>query len=240
MNTFFDCNLDRSNPSITRAQALSSEALKNFVRDINLVDIWRLQNPTARDYTYFSPHHNMFSRIDYILSTPDLIPTIDKMVFLPRIISDHNAIMTLFNFDFLQGKSSRWRFNTTLLRNEKYLAQVKPKLVEFININKDSVSDKVVVWSAIKGFLRQNAIGFSSYLKRSRTQKITQMEQACCKLERELKDNYSNQVATKLRSVRAELDNTLRQRAELMMHITKHKYYTDSSKPSRLLALTLK
>lgn len=182
----------------------------------------------------------MFSRIDYILSTPDLIPTIDKMVFLPRIISDHNAIMTLFNFDFLQGKSSRWRFNTTLLRNEKYLAQVKPKLVEFININKDSVSDKVVVWSAIKGFLRQNAIGFSSYLKRSRTQKITQMEQACCKLERELKDNYSNQVATKLRSVRAELDNTLRQRAEFMMHITKHKYYTDSSKPSRLLALTLK
>lgn len=112
--------------------------------------------------------------------------------------------------------------------------------MEFININKDSVSDKAVVWSAIKGFLRQNAIGFSSYLKRSRTQKITKMEQACCKLERELKDNYSNQIATKLRSVRAELDNTLRQRAEFMKHITKHKYYTDSSKPSRLLALTLK
>lgn len=40
--------------------------------------------------------------------------------------------------------------------------------------------------------------------------------------------------------MRAELDDILRQRVEFMMHITKHRYYTDSSKPSRLLALMLK
>ena len=140
----------------------------------------------------------------------------------------------------MKGNTSSWRFNTTLLRNEKYFAQVKLRLEEFININKDSVSDKAIIWSAIKGFLRHNAIGFSSYLKKSRMQKITQLEQSCSNLERELKDNYSNEVEAKLRSVRAELDNILRQRVECMMHITKHRYYPDSSKPSSLLALTLK
>ncbi len=36
------------------------------------------------------------------------------------------------------------------------------------------------------------------------------------------------------------LKGLLRQRTEYFMHITKHKYYIDGSKPSRLLALTLK
>ncbi len=43
-----------------------------------------------------------------------------------------------------------------------------------------------------------------------------------------------------LKTMRAELDNLLTQRVEFLMHITMHRYYTDSSKPSCLLALTLK
>lgn len=165
MNTFFDSSLDRSNPSITHSQALSSNALKNFAKDINLSDIWRIQNPAARDYTYFSSNHKMFSRIDYMLATPSLIPTADKIIFLPRNVSDHNAILTSFNLDFLQSSPSRWRFNITLLKNEKYLSQVRTGLVEFIDINKDSVTDQTILWSVIKGFLRHNAIGFHRTLK---------------------------------------------------------------------------
>lgn len=233
MNTFFDSSLDRSNPSITHSQTLSSNALKNFAKDNNLVDIWRIQNPTVRDYTYFSPHHKMFSRIDYMLATPSLIPTVEKVEFLPRNISDHNAIITSFNLDFLRGSPSRWRLNICLLKNEEYLLQVKTRLVEFININENPVSDNAIVWLAIKGFLRHNAIGFSSYLKKCRLQKISLLEQDCSNLERELKDNYSNEVEIKLKSVRAELDDILRQLVEFMMHATKHRYYTDISKPSR-------
>ena len=76
------------------SQALSSNALKNFTKDINLVDIWRIQNPTVRDYTYFSGYRKMFSRIAYNLATPNLIPTVDEIVFLPCNIADHNAIIT--------------------------------------------------------------------------------------------------------------------------------------------------
>ncbi len=87
--------------------------------------LMKIQNPTAKDYTYSSPHHKMFSRIDYILPTPDLILTVDSVVFLPWNISDHNAVITSFNLNFIQGRPSRWRFNTTLLKNEVYLSQVK-------------------------------------------------------------------------------------------------------------------
>lgn len=69
------------------------------------------------------------------------------------------------------------------------------------------------------------AIGFSSYLQKCRFKKISQLEQTCSNLESELKDNYSNEVETKLKSVKAELDDILRQWVEFLMHTTKHRYY---------------
>ncbi len=46
----------------------------------------------------------------------------------------------------------------------------------------------------------------------------------CDNLVKELKDSYNNEVEVQLKSVRAELDNLLRQQVEFMMHITKHRY----------------
>lgn len=182
----------------------------------------------------------MSSRIDYILASAQLFSTAELIDFLPRHLSDHNPILATFNFDSIKRKSSRWRFNATLLQNEEYLAQLEPKLVEFIDINKDSVSDPMLVWASIKGFLRNNAISFSSQLQRSRLQQISNLEQKCKTLEEDLNRNYTQEKEYELKVEQAELNNLLKYRVEYLMHITKHKYYSEGSKPSRLLALTLK
>ena len=55
MNTFFDCSLDRSNPTITHSQALSSDALKNFAKDINFGGYLEGSEPySQRLYILFS------------------------------------------------------------------------------------------------------------------------------------------------------------------------------------------
>lgn len=182
----------------------------------------------------------MSSRIDYILASAQLFSTAELIDFLPRHLSDHNPILATFNFDSIKRKSSRWRFNATLLQNKEYLAQLEPKLVEFIDINKDSVSDPMLVWASIKGFLRNNAISFSSQLQRSRLQQISNLEQKCKTLEEDLNRNYTQEKEYELKVEQAELNNLLKYRVEYLMHITKHKYYSERSKQSRLLALTLK
>ncbi len=102
------------------------------------------------------------------------------------------------------SSSSRRRpsncLNTTLLKNKEYFLQLKPKLEEFINLDKESASDLSLVWSAIKGFIRNNAISFSSHLKKSKMQAIFQLEKACTELERDLLSNYSNEVELKLKT----------------------------------------
>ncbi len=36
-----------------------------FLKDLNIMDLWRLLNPSTKDYTYFSGRHSSYSRIDF-------------------------------------------------------------------------------------------------------------------------------------------------------------------------------
>lgn len=188
MNAVFDNILDRSTTSATHTQISSSKALCNLAKDLNLVDLWRLQNPSFKDYTYYSPYHKSFSTIDFLLISSELISASSSMNLLPRHISDHNPIVTTFHFDIVkQHKAARWRFNASLLQNEDFLTRLKPELTHYIDINKGSVENPMFLWASIKGCLRNNAIRFSSYLKRNRQQQISNLEDKCKDLENQLK-----------------------------------------------------
>lgn len=241
MNTVFDNTLDRSAAVATHIQITSSKALGNLAKDLNLVDLWRLHNPSSRDYTFYSPSHKSFSRIDYLLISSELVSASSSINLLSRHISDHNPIEATFSFgDIRNNKSSRWRFNSSLLQNESFLNQLKLELNEFIDINKGSVENPMFLWASIKGFLRNNAIRFSSHNKHNRLRQISDLEQKCERIEGQLKRNYSKDMESQLKTHQAELNILLRHRVEYLMHITKHKYYSQGSRPSHLLALTLK
>lgn len=140
----------------------------------------------------------------------------------------------------LKNKATRWKFNPTLLKNVSLTLSCVKNLSEFIELNRNSVSDVSVVWAAIKSFIRNNAIGFGSYLHKTRLQNITNLEEQCKAIENYLKRNYSEIIENELKSKQAELNDLLRNRAEYMIHITQRKYYAEGSRLSRLLALTLK
>ena len=57
MNAVCDLELDRSTSTFTYGQQNSSMALNTMICDLNVVDIWRLQNPFTKDYNCFSPCH---------------------------------------------------------------------------------------------------------------------------------------------------------------------------------------
>lgn len=240
MNALANISLDKSSTTMSGSQESASKALNNFIKDLNLTDVWRMYNPSVRDYTFFSSRHKAFSRIDYILVSSTLLPLVQAIDFLPRYLSDHNPIISTFNYGKIKNRSTRWRFNSTLLKDDEYLKQLRSKLTEFICINKNSVSDTTIFWAAIKGFLRNNAIGYSSHIHKNRLQKISTLENQCQALEKDLKRDYSITKENELKLKQAELNDLLRNKAEYMIHITKHKYYAEGSRPSHLLALTLK
>uniref|UniRef100_A0A8B9HZL3 exodeoxyribonuclease III n=1 Tax=Astyanax mexicanus TaxID=7994 RepID=A0A8B9HZL3_ASTMX len=72
-NSVVDNSLDRMyNTQALNQSNASSNLLRDFLTDLNLIDPWRTINPSNRDYTFFSSRHKSYSRIDYIFMSPGL------------------------------------------------------------------------------------------------------------------------------------------------------------------------
>lgn len=240
MNAVLDLEQDRSGATHTKAQQQVSEMFKTTMDSLHLIDIWRLHNPTTKDYTFFSTRHLSHSRIDYMLCSTELRPMFPSIVMEPAILSDHSPIISTFNCNTSGGKSRRWQFNTSLLQNKEFDIEFRAKLTEFLLINTDSTTDPLYVWQAAKGFIRDFTSSFSAHLKRQRQERIKELEELCQSLEHKLKSKFSRIIYNTLVTNRAELNDLLRRRAEFLMHRVRQNYYTNGSKPSRLLALKLK
>lgn len=239
-NAVGDVKLDRSSQVVSAAQHQASSDLNAFLTNLNLFDAWRSHHPDVRDYTFFSSSHKTFSRIDHVFLSQSLSPAVHSCSILPMTISDHNPVQIEIDVGIKIKKSPRWRFNTTLLQNETFLTEFKTGLLDFLSINRDSVSDPIFVWMATKGFIRSFCISFSSNLNKVRNQRVKILEQRCNILEGQLKTCYSRSVENSLTAAKHELNDILRRKAEFLIHRVRQTYYFHGSRPSKLLALKLK
>ncbi len=63
-NAVINPALDKSQSDTTASP--SSKLLNKFITELNLIDLWRIQNTKAKVFTFFLIDTRTFSRIDYI------------------------------------------------------------------------------------------------------------------------------------------------------------------------------
>lgn len=52
-----------------------------------LIDVWCTSNPTAREFTYYSDMHNIYTQIDYLICSPNLSSCRLSASIIPNIWS---------------------------------------------------------------------------------------------------------------------------------------------------------
>ncbi len=134
------------NPALDKSQSdttanPSSKLLNKFITELNLIDLWRIQNTKAKDFTFFSNRHKTFSRIDYIFLSPSLISSNSSISILPILLSDHSAVLCGVPLSDVKAKSPRWRFNISLLSNQTFITSLKEYIKDFLEINMPSDVD---------------------------------------------------------------------------------------------------
>lgn len=235
------CNitLDRSVNIYSGLDAPSG--INRFMTELNIIDAWRLRNPLVKNYTFFSNRHKTFSRIDYIFVSPQLNNLIKSADILPIIISDYAPVVYTFELTWKPSKHAhRWQFNTMLLQNSEFLKQLRANLKLFLEINLESASSPKILWETTKCFIRGEAISFASNMKASRNCRIVQLENEIQLLEADQKRQFSDQKQTFLSTLKFELNNLLKSKAEFSIHRTRVTYYSQSESSSRLLAAKIK
>ncbi len=162
------------NPALDKSQSdttanPSSKLLNKFITELNLIDLWRIQNTKAKDFTFFSNRHKTFSRIDYIFLSPSLILSNSS-------ISIHSAVLCSVPLSDVKAKSPRWHFNISLLSNQTFITSLKEYIKEFLEINMPSDVDPQILWEMTKCAIRGFCISFSSTLAKAKTHQFTQLE----------------------------------------------------------------
>lgn len=81
--------------STSRVQGTNNAQLKMIRQKLHvcqMVDIWRIKNPKTQDFTFYSPVHGTYSRIDYILVDHRLLDMIVESSIELFTLSDHAPV----------------------------------------------------------------------------------------------------------------------------------------------------
>lgn len=160
-NEVVDPCLDRS---VNKGSLYSKgrAAIHMLQDDVGLTDIWRLNNPSLREYTFYSHCHKSYSRIDLFLVSNSLINSVTSCSVKTIALTDHAAENT---------KSYRWRMNVSLLQDKSFRTALGEDLKHFFELNMGSTKHVESVWEASKAYIRGKFIAYGAKKKKRRCAK---------------------------------------------------------------------
>ena len=134
----------------------------------DLVDIWRVRNPTLRHFTRRRRTPFQISRLDFFLISNDSQYGVDSCENLCSLSSDHSPVKLKLR-TYLADDRGRgyWKFNSSLLENNQFVLDMKNKINEISSTFKD-FDDPRVNWEYLKFKMRQFSRFTAKQLSKSR------------------------------------------------------------------------
>ena len=204
-NVTLESDLDCSggNP----AQKASVKSIQDLCLDFDLVDVWRIRNPTTRRFTWRQRNSFIQRRLDFWLITGVCQEDIEGTDIIPSINSDHSAIILHFNnIDRQKHGPSFWKFNASLLNDENFVLLINQSVPLWLDEFKE-VIDKRVLWDLIKYRIRQVTINYSKEKARQRRQKISDIENSRKVLEEKCGNNPTTENIEQPEILKLEHEN---------------------------------
>ena len=147
-NVVRDAGKDRSTERIYNAH--NQEAITKMMDSHNLLDIWRLQHPDDKKFTWCRRVGSSFrwSRIDYFLVSEELFGKIVCNGISPAILTDHSLIHMELDTGVPKRGRGVWKFNESLLDDQQFVSHMQQHL-ENTKVQYDHL-DKIQLWELLK------------------------------------------------------------------------------------------
>ncbi|KAJ8046171.1 hypothetical protein HOLleu_04765 [Holothuria leucospilota] len=121
-----DTQIDRMSTCTSSGCGVGMSELDMFIKNHDMVDVWRAQHPGLAVFTWHRPDGTDASRLDRVYSPPALSPRDCEIVTCP--ISDHDAVTVSFQppESWPTGRGF-WKMNTDILTRADYSEQFKAR-----------------------------------------------------------------------------------------------------------------
>uniref|UniRef100_A0A669EFQ1 Reverse transcriptase domain-containing protein n=1 Tax=Oreochromis niloticus TaxID=8128 RepID=A0A669EFQ1_ORENI len=237
-NCYFDPVLGRSSTKIAPTTR-STAVLNNLVESHNIVDVWRLQHPDDRQYSFFSPVHRSFTRIDYFVTDSRLLPSIISSAYHQILISDHAPLTMKIDFN-LQPRIFNWKFNSTLLSDKTFSTYVSTEISDFLKHNDNGEVSDSTLWESFKAVLHGKIISFQTFSKRTRLNRLSEIKSELSTLEEALRQSDTEDISNAILKLKLEYNHILGSQVETNIVKLKQRHFELGDKPHKLLARQLK
>jgi len=71
---------------------MSIEEINNLIIARDLIDTWRANNANLQGFTWSNPSMKIQCRLDYLLISKDMRPSLKNVKIISTVFSDHSAL----------------------------------------------------------------------------------------------------------------------------------------------------
>lgn len=136
LNYIMDPSRDKSyNKSRGSSVVTLSSKLHDLVTKFSLVDIWHWHHGTEKDYTYYSSHHQVFTRIDYFLTDGSSTEKVSSCNISPMLWSDHAWLECHLNTMAEKDPHRQWTFDKHILLSDLGKQELTTELEDYFRIS---------------------------------------------------------------------------------------------------------
>ena len=156
---------------------ISCKKIENLGSSFDLIDIWRIKNPESKRFTWKQGNPPIQRRLDVWLISSKLKEEIDDVDIVPEIKTDHSTITLHVNgIDETAKGPSCWKFNASLLEDERYVALINEKYDKWLEDWGVEIQDPRVLWDFIKCKIRNETITYNKQVAKERSEKLPTLE----------------------------------------------------------------
>ena len=215
--------------------------------ELDLIDVWRIQNPNCRRYTWRQHDTLKQSRLDFFLISSELHAKFVSCDIKPGYRSDHSLVDIYFDFKQVERGKGFWKFNDSLLKDKTYVNLVKETIRSVIdqynlipgqnhaflhpNDLKFTINDQLL-FEMILMEIRAKTISYASYKKRQEGKVELGLEKEIGVLTGLIAQG-DNSASDLLKIKEAELINIRKNKMEGVLVRSRTRWMEEGEKPSK-------
>ena len=228
-NSILNIELDKKGGNMNPHETVVN-SLKELINSQELIDIWRLMNPTTKRFTYRQKTPLIQSRLDFFLINEDAQDIIFSTDIIPSVWSDHSCITVYINHlpDTVRGKG-HWKLNSSVLGDDKYINEMKGNLTEWLEEYRD-IQDKRVVWELVKYHIRKATMSFCSQRKMDKNNEEKRLEQELKKSEIDLAIEPNDHVLFEYNRIKERIKEIEQEKIQGAIIRSKSKFVEEGEK----------
>ena len=234
-NTVLNADIDKCNGRKDTHKKCRLK-IKNIIDNYEFADIWRIQHPNTKKYSWHSSHKPpIFCRLDYFLISNNLINSTKHSNMKTGYKTDHSLVSLLIDFHKVPRGPGYFKFNNSLLIDNAYKDIVRRSIAETVQIN--SESNPNILWEVIKGNIRNETIKFATTKKRKEKELETKLNIEIENLETKTQNTVNIDTLQRLKievdSKRAILNEIIDNRINGKIIRAKAQYVESNDKNSK-------